>query len=218
MCPFIFQSIFVPKIANVKKGFIAAVLFLASLPAMPQKMDSAQLAVKKVYIDFARWYKTHGSVLDGFDLISGVDTGDNGLQPPYRMNWKNVEKYFATIRKKVPWLGETFIANERKFLKSCEKAWKKHPEEEIIMGFDYDRFVGGQESPDFMVNYTILSKKILWRVDIKGDDATIYYMEKGARDDNNKPMKITDGTKVKMKKEKGVWKIALLQNETLGDW
>lgn len=197
----------------MKKGCIAAIMFLVCLKAMPQqKLDSAQQAVKKVYVDFARWYKTHANALDGYDLVSGKDTTDNGMQPPYRMNWKNVEKYFANIRKKVPWLGETFIANERKFLKSCEKYWKEEPGEEIIAGFDYDRFVGGQESPGYMVDYTILSKKIVWRVDIKGDDATIYYMEKGAKDENNKPMKITQGTKVKMKKEKGVWKIALLQN------
>lgn len=202
----------------MKKGVLAAFLFIISLQAMPQqKLDSNQQAVKKVYVDFVKWYKKNFNVLHNYDLVRGSDTTENGMQPPYHMNWKNAEKYFAAIRKRVPWLGETFIANERKFLKSCEKYWNENPQEEIIVGFDYDRFIGGQELPEYIVDHWILSKKIQWRVDVKGDNATIYYMEKGALNENDKPMKITEGTKVKLKKEKGVWKIALLQNAFEGD-
>jgi hypothetical protein len=196
----------------MKKNLVAVLLFLFSLQGFSQKMDSTQLAVKKVYVDFVKWYRNHSEILDGFNLFRGSDTNENGMQPPWIMNWKNVERYLANIRKKVPWLGEAFIANERKFLKSCERYWKKHPEEEITVGFDYDRFIGGQESPQIMTDQYILSKKVSWKVEIKGDEAIIYYVWKGETDDNGKPLKIKDGTKVKMKMEKGKWKIALLQN------
>jgi hypothetical protein len=196
----------------MKKLLLLVGLFVFSTTAMPQKMDSTQTAVKKVYVDFVKWYRNNAEKLDGYELAKGSSVNENGQQPPWIMNWKNVEKYFANIRKKVPWLGETFIANERKFLKTCEKYWKEDPTEEITVGFDFDRFIGGQESPPIIIDNYILAKHVKWKVEIKGDNATIYYAGKFDKDDNDKPVKIKDGTKVKMKKEKGVWKIALLQN------
>lgn len=208
---------YLPQKLQMKKLLLLVALFAFSLTAMPQKMDSAQTAVKKAYTDFVKWYRNHSEILDGFNLFRGTDTNENGMQPPWIMNWKNVERYLANIRKRVPYLGAAFINNERKFLKSCERYWKKHPEEDLTVGFDFDRFIGGQESPQIMVDQYILSKKVTWKVEIKGDDAIIYYIYKGQLDDHEKPMKIKDGTKVKMKKEKGVWKIALLQNHFLDE-
>lgn len=201
----------------MKKGLVALALFMVSFQAMPQQMDSAQKAVKKVYVDFVKWYRNHSEILDGYNLFRGSDTNENGSQPPWIMNWKNVERYLANIRKRVPYLGEAFITSERKFLKACEKYWKENPQEEITVGFDFDRFIGGQESPPIIIDNYILAKHVKWKVEIKGDYATIYYAGKFDKDDNGKPLKVKDGTKVKLKKEKGVWKIALLQNHFLDE-
>lgn len=196
----------------MKKVFVLFLFAVCYIPLSAQKMDSAQLAVKKVYIDFAKWYRNHSEKIDHYELFRGSDTTENGMQPPWIMNWKNVEKYLANLRKKAPWLGAAFVANERKFLKSCERYWKKHPEEDLTVGFDFDRFVGGQESPQVIVDEIILSKKTKWLVEIKGNDAVIYYIHPWETDDNGKPLHIKKGTNVQLKKENGEWKISRLQN------
>lgn len=196
----------------MKKALGFAFLLVFSVQAMAQRLTAEQQKVKKVYTDFVKWYRDHGETLDGFDLFHGSDTTENGQQPPWIMNWPNVEKYLVHIRKNVPYLGETFIANERKFLKQCEKYWKEDPKEELTAGFDYDRFLGGQESPDVLAQ-NILAKNVKWKVVIKGNRATIYYITPWDRDEKDRPLKITSGTKVLLQKEKGKWKIALLQNK-----
>ncbi len=200
----------------MKKAPVLLALLFCTLQLTAQKMDSAQLAVKKVYIDFVKWYRNHSDKIDHYDLFRGSSTNENGMQPPWIMNWKTVEKYLANLPKKAPWLGAAFVANERKFLKSCEQYWKKHPEEELTVGFDFDRFIGGQESPQVMADEYILSKKVKWLVEIKGNNAVIYYIHPTETDDNGKPLAIKKGTNVQMKKENGVWKIARLQNYFAG--
>lgn len=162
------------------------------------KNDSIQ--IKNTITGFYTWYNKNYTKFEGFHLYSGIKTKD---QPPYRINWKEVERYFAFIRKSVPQLGETFIKNQRLFFKQCDSAFKKNPEDEIPFGFDYDWFTDSQEEPQWLVDELKTAKQ--WVITVKGADATVEVL--GSYMDNGKEME-TVVLCADMKREKSKWKIA----------
>ena len=77
--------------------------------------------------------------------------------PPYKILWKGVEKYFTYLRTSVPYVGEAYIKAERNHFKFSDSCFKDDPVEEMPVGFDYDRWAGGQESIDHTIKwYTCL--------------------------------------------------------------
>jgi hypothetical protein len=178
--------------------FLVLAIFSLSSQAQHRKLTPAEQQVKKVVTDFYTWYAGNWKKIEGFKLYKGKKVKDT---PPYVIDWKVAEKYFGFIRSKVPQLGETFIKNETHFFKQCQKGFDANPGEEIASGFDYDRFVGGQEDPALIIKETILAKGNDWDIVIKGGKATVYIFNRHNGTATNKG-------KVEIVKEKGVWKIA----------
>ena len=183
----------------MKKLFFVLFLFCASTAISQKKALSAeQVACKTVVVDFYKWYKANWKKMDAFILYKGKKKKN---MPPYVIDWKAVDRYFAFVRKSVPYFGETFISNEKKFFAKTQKEFDADPEGEVPAGFDYDRFVGSQEDPEYTVDQIILYPKNKWEVKIKGEKATaiITDMHKDAGGQKSK---------VGLTKENGSWKIS----------
>jgi hypothetical protein len=167
--------------------------FLADNIVTAQKLTADQQAAKKVVVDFFKWYKNNSSKLEQFNLYKGKKDKD---QPPWVIDWKEVERYFAFLRKNVPYVGETYINSEREAFKKAQQLFVQHPDDEIVPGFDYDRYTGGQESPEYMVTDWLLGKGtkgvVTFITPFEGADSKTEYSY----------------ASVDVVKEKGVWKLA----------
>lgn len=78
--------------------------------------DSTQ--IKNTITGFYKWYNANWKKVLAFKLYKGKEKAD---VPPYIINWKEVERYFAFLRKNAPHLSEAFIENERKIYKGKRK-------------------------------------------------------------------------------------------------
>ena len=178
----------------MKKLLFLLISSFAFSASQAQTLSAEQQAVKKVVVDFYKWYAANDAKLYNFKLYKGKVVKD---APPYIIDWKVAEKYFNYVRKNVTWLGQAFIINERKFLKQCQQNFNKYPEEEMPMGFDYDRFTDTQEDAKYTLDEYILNKKMTWQINIKNAVAIVFINVK------NK-----DRSKVELVKENGTWKIS----------
>jgi hypothetical protein len=183
----------------MKKLFFLACIIAATQLAAQTKQEAALIKKTK---DFYAWYKKNPNKLDNFKLHGSKTKDDAG---PYFIIWKNVEKYFAYIRKSVPMLGEAYIENERKDLKELDKYYKENLDDGIPAGFDADRIVGGQVGVDEALEYAF-PKQGKWKVSIDGNTATVAWVHKTLNYDTNE-MEETSST-TELKKEKGIWKIS----------
>lgn len=178
----------------MKRLILGAALLLFALPAFSQ-MNAEQIAIRKVFFDFLGFYKKNETKFNSFKLYKGTGKENN---PPYKIQWKEVEKYFAYLRSTVPYVGEAYINAERLHFKQSDSSFKQYPEEELPAGFDYDRWAGGQESIEYTYKW-YTSPKNKYRVTITGNTAVL---------------KIGSGQKdifwsvVPFVKEKGKWKMA----------
>ncbi len=161
------------------------------------KADSIQ--IRTTIMSFYNWYLKNNSKLNSFELYTGVKSKEG---PPYKIDWKEAEKYFAFIRSSVPQLGESFIKNQRIFLKECDSAFKVDLEDDIPYGFDYDWYTNSQEEASYLVDELKKSKQ--WIIWVTGMDAGVEVMG----------YNMEEGKKVEfivmcfgVKKEKGKWKI-----------
>lgn len=134
------------------------VVFIGSTAFTQSIGDTDKTAIKKVVTDFYKWYEKNGDNLYDFKLYKGKKTND---LPPYIINWKSADSYFAYIKKNIPQLGDSFIAYEKDFFKNCQKDFDEFPDEEIASGFDYDRFTDSQEISTFTTK-PLLSPKAKW--------------------------------------------------------
>lgn len=125
------------------------------------KTDSTQI-VQQI-MAFYKWYGVNHAKLNSFELYRGTKKPD---EPPYKINWKEAERYFAYIRAAVPYLNEAFIANRREFLKECDVEFKNDPEGEIPYGFDYDWYTNSQEETEYLVEE--LKKTEKWVIRVTG--------------------------------------------------
>lgn len=164
--------------------------------------DSA--AIRKTITDFYNWYNANDEKMMGYKLYSGINKPD---QPPYKINWDEVERYQAFIRDSVPQLGPEFLANQRKMFQQCDSAFKVYVEDELPYGFDYDWYTNSQEDPSYLLDGIKASGK--WIINVKGDEAAV---EIGAPEDKS----YVSGSLllfVGLKKENGQWKIASIGND-----
>lgn len=177
--------------------FFTAVVSAAQ-PVKSVNNDSVQ--IRNTITAFYNWYTKNYTKFQSFTLYAGVKTKEG---PPYKINWKEAERYLIFLRKSVPWLGEEFIKNQQIFFKQCDSAFKANTEDEIPYGFDYDWYTNSQEEPQWLADELKKSKQ--WIITVKGIDANVdvlgYYMEQGNKVETVVMCFI-------MKKEKAKWKIA----------
>jgi hypothetical protein len=172
--------------------------FWFAAPAQSSKADSTQ--IRGTIMSFYNWYLKNHPKINSFELYKGTKSSDT---PPYRINWTEVNKYFGFIRSSVPWLGEAFIANQKKFFQECDSAFIADPEGEIPYGFDFDWYTNSQEDPEWLVEE--LKNATQWVTTVNGMDASVDVL--GLYNDNGKQIE-TVILCYSMKKEKGKWKIA----------
>ncbi len=160
--------------------------------------------IRKVITDFYNWYNSNFTKMMAFKLYSGIKKAD---EPPYKINWDEVEKYQAFIKDSVLWLGTEFLANQKKMFEQCDSAFKADTQDEIPFGFDYDWYTNSQEDPSYLLDGIKASHK--WMLNVKGEEATV---EIGVPEDKN----YAYGTLllfVALKKENGQWKITKIGND-----
>lgn len=182
---------------KITTGFIA---LLFALPAFAQ-LNTEQLAVRKVFFDFLGFYKKNEAKFNSFKLYKGTGK-ENG--PPYKVQWKEAEKYFAYLRNNVPYVGEAYIKAEREHFKYADSCFKADPQEEIAAGFDFDRWAGGQESIEYTYKW-YTSPKNKYAVTITGNTAVLKI---GAELWAGATEKDRSWSMVPFVKEKGKWKMA----------
>ena len=186
----------------MKKIILSLLISGISLTAGAQKLTAEQAGIKKVFFDFLLFYKKNEKKFNSFKLYSSTSKKD---QPPYRINWKTgVASYFTYLRKYVPYVGEAYIQAETKHFKDAEQSFKEYPDEEIVSGFDYDRWAGGQESISYTYKW-YTSPKNSYEVKITGNKATLRI---GSPADNDEKTTERFWAFVPFVKEKGKWKMA----------
>lgn len=184
----------------MKKYFIWFILLLFSATGNAQ-LTSEQLKIKKAFFDFLEFYKNNEAKFNSFQLYKGTGKENN---PPYKLQWKEAEKYFAYLRKDVPFVGEAYIKAEKAHFKFSDSCFKADPKDEIAAGFDFDRWAGGQESIEYMYTW-YKSKKNKFSVIITGSTAILKI---GDQLSEGTLEKDRNWSFVPFIKEKGKWKMA----------
>ncbi|RYY67293.1 MAG: hypothetical protein EOO13_14740 [Chitinophagaceae bacterium] len=186
----------------MKKIVLVVALGLLAGSLSAQKLNAEQASIKKVFFDFLLFYKKNEKKFNSFKLYSG--TGKEG-NPPYRINWKTgVSQYFTYLRKNVPYVGDAYIQAEMQHFKDAENSFTLYPEEEIVSGFDFDRWAGGQESISYTYGW-YTSPKNTYQVKITGNKARLRI---GSPEDDKNPASEKFWAFVPFVKEKGKWKMA----------
>ena len=152
----------------MKTLILSFCLFLAAASAGAQ-LTKEQETIKQTFFSFLKFYKTHEKQFNSFVLYRGKGK-ENG--PPYKLQWKEAEKYFEYLRKNVPYVGEAYIKAERAHFTYADSCFKADPEEEIAAGFDYDRWAGGQEDIAYTLKW-YTSPKNKYAVTITGNTAVL---------------------------------------------
>ncbi len=156
------------NLSYMKKCILFLTVLLLAWPAFAQ-LNAEQTAIKNVFFNFLAFYKKHEIKFNSFVLYKGKGK-DNA--PPYRIQWKEAERYFAYLRRNVPYVGEAYIRAEREHFKFSDSCFKVNHEDELPAGFDYDRWAGGQESIEYTYKwYTSSKNKFL--VIINGNKAVL---------------------------------------------
>jgi len=112
------------------------------------QLNAEQKLIKQTFFSFLKFYQKNEMKFNSFKLFKGTGKEDG---PPFKMQWKEADKYFTYLRANVPYVGEGYIKAERNHFKFSDSCFKADPQEEIAAGFDYDRWAGGQES----ISYTL---------------------------------------------------------------
>lgn len=165
------------------------------------QLNTEQKKIKQVFFDFLKFYQKNESKFNSFQLYKGTGPENN---PPYKILWKGVEKYFTYLRTSVPYVGEAYIKAERNHFKFSDSCFKDDPVEEMPVGFDYDRWAGGQESIDHTIKW-YTSVKNIYEVKITGNTALLRI---GAELYSGQKPEERSWSVVPFVKEKGKWKMA----------
>lgn len=182
------------------KKIFTAILLLFVVTAQAQ-LTPEQQSIKKIFFDFLKFYQKNEAKFNSFHLYKGTGKESN---PPFKIQWKEVDRYFAWLRAAVPYVGEAYIKAEKKSFLFSDSCFKADPEDELPAGFDYDRWAGGQETIANSIEW-YCSKKNLYRVNITGDKAELLI---GGETWEGANSKNRTWSKVPFVKEKGKWKMA----------
>jgi hypothetical protein len=183
----------------MKRTTLFICLLLAGFVLRAQ-LNPEQEKIRQTFFRFLAFYEKNEKRFN-FNLYRG--TGPDNA-PPYRVNWKEAERYFAFLRREVPMVGEAYIKAERAHFKFSDSCFKTDPEEEMPVGFDYDRWAGGQESIEYTRPY-YTSKDNIYQVTITGNKAVLRI---GGPLGEGQTEKDRDWSFVPFVKEKGIWKMA----------
>lgn len=165
------------------------------------QLNQEQQAIKKIFFDFLHYYEHNEKKFNSFELYKGTGKKD---APPYHIQWKEVDRYTSFLRKNVPFVGEAYIANEINDFKFYDSCYKADPLDEMPVGFDFDRWGGGQESVEYLVKW-LTGKDNIYQVTITGNTAELRIgnpLLKGSQE------KERIWSKVPFVKEKGHWVMA----------
>jgi len=184
----------------MKKYFLFFILLSISCISKAQ-LTAEQSQIKKTFFDFLKFYQHNEKNFYSFKLYKG--TGKEN-EPPYHIQWKEVDRYCAWLKTNVPYVCDEYIKNERSDFKYYDSSFKADPEDEIPMGFDYDRWAGGQEEVSYMIKWYTSSKN-KYEVMMNGDTATLRIGSKLSEGDTEKDWNWNEAP---FKKEKGKWKMA----------
>lgn len=187
-------------ICTMKKIVLCLLVLYIAATANAQ-LTKEQETIKQTFFSFLKFYKKNEKQFNTFRLYRG--TGKENA-PPYKVQWKEAEKYFAYLRKNVPFVGEAYITAERTHFTYADSCFKADPEEEIAAGFDFDRWAGGQEDIVYTLKwYTDPKNKYI--VTITGNTALLKI---GSPLDKGAPEKDRSWSVVPFTKEKGKWVMA----------
>jgi hypothetical protein len=179
-------------------------MVLGNLTLTAQTNNKLHDSLIKKTMAFYRFYEQNQKAFNAAGLYNSVNKNQSG--PPYKIHWTGVNKYFKFLRTKATiHVGEQFITNEKLFFLQCDSNFKAYPDEEMPFGFDYDRIVGGQEDPKYVIQFNF-AKGGKWSVHINADTAVVSYKVNYQFDKKVAPELITSSTQ--LVKEKGIWKIA----------
>lgn len=184
----------------MKKIFISIACFWLLFTAQAQ-LTPEQQTIKKTFFDFLKFYQKNEAKFNSFRLYKGTGKENN---PPFKMQWKEVDRYFAYLRSSVPFVGEAYIKAEKNHFLFSDSCFKADPEDELPAGFDYDRWAGGQESIQYTIKW-YTSAKNKYEVIISGNTAILKIgaeLWQGANTEDR------NWSTVPFIKEKGKWKMA----------
>jgi len=153
--------------------------------------------IKQTVLSFYNWYGANWEKLTKYRLYQGEN-------PPYKMNWSEVDRMHQYMRANVPQLGNEFISNQKLFLRQTDSAFKQDVENEIPYNFDYDWYTNSQEDPMYLID-ALNSSSSRWKYDVNGDDAMVEIKGKWLDETPDPPGTLM---KLAMKKENGTWKIS----------
>lgn len=165
------------------------------------QLNAEQSAIKKTFFDFLKFYQKNEAKFHVLRLYKGTGGNDD---PPFKVQWTEVNKYFAFLRKSVPYVGEAYIKAEKEHFRFSDSCFKADPEEIMPVGFDYDRWAGGQETIDYTIKW-YTSPKNRYEVIINGNTAILKIgseLWEGATEADR------SWSFVPFTKEKGKWKMA----------
>ncbi|MGF2411728.1 hypothetical protein [Ferruginibacter sp.] len=177
--------------------FLCLVLFATT----QAQLSAEQKTIRKVFFDFLSFYQKNEKKFNSFQLYKGIGKENN---PPFKMQWKEADRYFAYLRSSVPYVGEAYINAEKAHFKYADSCFKADPQEEIAAGFDYDRWAGGQESIQYTKKW-YSSAKNKYIVTIIGNKAELKI---GCELWEGAEVKDRSWNIVPFVKEKGKWKMA----------
>jgi hypothetical protein len=165
------------------------------------QLNAEQKQIQQTFFSFLKFYQKNEAKFNSFHLYKGTGKENN---PPFKMQWKEVDRYFAYLRTSVPYVGEAYIKAEKKHFLFSDSCFKADPEDELPAGFDYDRWAGGQESIKYTMKW-YTSAKNKYEVIITGNKAVLKI---GAKLWEDADTKDRNWSSVPFVKEKGKWKMA----------
>ena len=85
------------------KPFLSFCLLFFAVHSGYSQLNAEQQTIKQTFFSFLKYYQQHETEFNKFRLYKGKGKND---EPPYHIQWSEAEKYFAYLRKNVPYVGE----------------------------------------------------------------------------------------------------------------
>lgn len=184
----------------MKKLLFLAWLLINTVASFAQ-LSKEQNEIKDIFFDFLNFYEKNEEKFNGFQLYKGSGT-DN--RAPYHINWEGVEAYFNFLKQEVPFVGDVYIEQERKAFINVDSNFIVYQDDDIPIGFEYDRWTNAQEEPKGVIAY-LKSPKNTIEVNIDGDKAVLLI---GSRDFGDENPNALLWQYVPFEKENNKWKMA----------
>lgn len=184
----------------MKKVFLF-LLFITSISRSNAQLTKEQDSIKNIFFDFIKFYQKNEKKFNSFQLYKGAGEKNN---PPYHVQWKEVDRYFAWLRTDVPYVGEEYIKNEQWYFKYVDSCLKSDFKNDISVYFGFDRWTELQKDVSDTLKW-YFDPNTKYEVEISADKAMIRIESPGIWE---KYHCISGLLLVPFIKEKDTWKIA----------